>query len=98
MESLNITGQVPLTPQRMKDLPSHLRGTYALWESGRDVRAHLARPTYYRHRKQLLAVGIDIAQPFRDDYAPKVVSLQKVIQPTPAAPPRWAYGTDLLAA
>lgn len=98
MQSLNITGQIPLTPQRMKDLPSHLRGTYALWESGRDVRGHLARPTYYRHRKQLLCVGIDIAQPYRDDYAPKVVSLQKVIQPTPAEPPCWAYGTELLAA
>lgn len=98
MQALHIAGQVPLTPQRLQQLPPNLRGTYALWESGRDVRAHLTKPTYYRHRKQLLAVGIDISQPYRDDYEPRVVSLQKVLQPVPSPAPRWAHGTPLLAA
>lgn len=98
MESLHIAGQVPLTPQRLQDLPPNLRGTYALWESGRDVRGHLTKRTYYRHRKQLLAVGIDISQPYRDDYEPRVISLQKVLHPTPAPVPQWALGTPLLAA
>lgn len=98
MESLHIAGQVPLTPQRLQELPPKLRGTYALWESGRDVRGHLTKPTFYRHRRQMLAFGIDIAQPYHEGYEPRVVSLQKVLQPVPSRPPRWAYGTPLLAA
>jgi len=45
------------------DVPQHLRGTLFLWAQGVDLRVALSRRTYYRHRKELLAYGVDIARP-----------------------------------
>lgn len=45
-------------------LPGRLRGTVALWRSGEDLRSILSRPTFYRHRNDILnTCGIDIAVP-----------------------------------
>lgn len=45
------------------DVPNHLRGTLFMWSQGVDLRVTLSRPTYYRHRKELLAYGYDITRP-----------------------------------
>lgn len=45
-------------------LPRHLKGTVAMWRMGRDLRHELPRPTFYRHRQEILqACAIDIAVP-----------------------------------
>lgn len=45
-------------------LPNHLQGYLARWERGEDLRAALAKPTFYRTRGAILkATGIDIAAP-----------------------------------
>lgn len=45
-------------------LPRYLQGTVALWRTGRDLRSLLSKPTFYRHRSEILGqCGIDIAVP-----------------------------------
>ncbi|HEY0916041.1 MAG TPA: phage/plasmid replication protein, II/X family [Solimonas sp.] len=98
MERLNISGQMPATSALLKALPRRLQRTYMQWESGRDLRAWMSSATFKRHRKDLLGHGVDIAQPFNADHKPRVISLQRVLQPVPALTPACAYGTSLLAA
>jgi II/X family phage/plasmid replication protein len=99
MSKLNISGQQTLTPDLIQRLPHHLRGTYAIWANGQDVRsAFRTKQNFYKHRRQLLPLGVDIALPHSAAHRPKVVSLALVIQPVPRPVPSWAYGTSLLAA
>ena len=44
-------------------LPRHLRLPFMQWAQGDDLRELYPRPTFYRHRKQLLAFGVDVAVP-----------------------------------
>jgi hypothetical protein len=77
-------------------LPEKLMAVYQLWADGHDLRQLYPKRTWYRHRKALLAFGIDIAvqQPRRDE-AEKVVPLRKVLIARPAGVPEWALGTQL---
>lgn len=86
--------QIMLIPE---NLPSSVRSTYVLWKEGHDIRAMVSRPTYYRHRKQLLEHGIDISIPsgkVQPDQT-NVTPLIRTITLKPAAVPSWAYGTPL---
>jgi len=48
----------------MQAMPQHLRGYFARWKGGEDLRASLAHNTYYRVRRELLRqAGVDIATP-----------------------------------
>lgn len=38
-------------------------GTLALWRQGKHLKSVMAHDTYYRHRRKLLEMGIDIAKP-----------------------------------
>lgn len=80
------------------DLPRALKLTYTAWSIGEDVRAMLPRTTFYRHRKELLAYGIDIsvsAGVSRPDYS-NVVPFVREIVLKPAEIPTWAYEQDLV--
>jgi hypothetical protein len=45
-------------------MPQHLIGYLARWRVGEDLRGHLAKNTFYRVRRELLAqAGVDIASP-----------------------------------
>lgn len=51
-------------PVALQCIPSRCRVTYAAWLRGENVRELLARPTFYRHRAELLeAAGVDIKDP-----------------------------------
>ena len=47
--------------ENFNDLPSRLRATYVSWKYGYPI--DLPVSTFYRHRKALLAYGIDISIP-----------------------------------
>lgn len=89
MEKLNVSSQAVLTPAVYRGLSNTLRRTYAAWESGRDLRTSMSRAQWYRHRKALLAVGIDIAAP-RTDARPVVVHLPQFIRTRVVHAPTWA--------
>lgn len=47
----------------LQDLPLTIRGTYYAYINGENMN-QLSKSTFYRHRKELLKIGVDIAAPF----------------------------------
>lgn len=97
MTRVDLAGNHALPDRQIETLPAHLRGTYLLWSEGRDVPALLTRRTFYRHRKEMRAFGIDITS-LPEKNGSSVVPLIRIIEARPKAIPSWAYGTPLLAA
>jgi len=94
LSKLEFSEAVTISPTVLDDLPGSLRGAYALWQEGHDLRKVYAPRTFYRYRSQLLAHGIDISiqQQGRPD---NVVPLVRVLEAVPASIPEWAHGTNL---
>lgn len=68
------------------DLPRQVLSTYRMWAAGDDVINKISRATFYRHRKELIPYGVDIA------IKSNVVSLKtktRVIKLGPASMPEW---------
>lgn len=59
--NITLSDNFNLTTEALDGLPNSLRCTYVLWERGEDLRGKLSKNTFYRHRRELLACGIDIA-------------------------------------
>jgi II/X family phage/plasmid replication protein len=94
LSKLEFAEAVTIKPTVLEELPGALRGAYALWQEGHDLRKVYSRPTFYRYRSQLLAHGIDISiqQSGRPD---NVIPLVRVLEAVPASVPEWAQGTGL---
>lgn len=45
----------------LTDLPKPLLSTYRMWQAGDDVTSKMSRATFFRHRRELLPFGVDIA-------------------------------------
>lgn len=58
---LSLADDVRMTEEAMEYLPRPQRQVYRLWRAGDDLRKLYSRAQFYRHRKALLAHGIDIA-------------------------------------
>lgn len=69
----------------LDDLPKHLRATARDYMAGMDVSRSLSRATFYRHRRELLHYGIDIAVRNVRPFTPRV----RVIELRPAEIPSW---------
>lgn len=94
-KGLNMSDQRSVPNAALEDLPARLRMAYESWLSGLDLREILPARTFYRYRKQLLPLGIDLAicQPREKS---NVVPLIRVLEAIPVGPPDWAKGTPLL--
>lgn len=94
LSKLEFSESVTISPSNLDSLSGALRGAYALWQEGHDLRKVYSRPTFYRYRSQLLAHGIDISiqQKGRPD---NVVPLVRILEAVPASVPDWAEGTNL---
>lgn len=94
LQKLEFAEAMTITPAILEDLPGALRGAYALWKDGHDLREVYSRPTFYRYRKQLLEHGIDVSikQQGRPD---NVVPLVRILEAKPVGVPDWAHGTGL---
>lgn len=68
---------------RIDHIPRHLQSTYLLWKQGEDLKNILPKPTFYRHKRDLMTYGIDIAlPPVRDENRTcHAVSLHRVLSP-----------------
>lgn len=65
INKLDINAQIKLTDEVMLSLPVKLRATYIMWRDGYSIKHMLPKATYYKHKKELKAYGIDISI-FRD--------------------------------
>jgi hypothetical protein len=97
-ESAMSTVTLPSAAQfrpKLSELPPRLAPILALWMAGQDLRQFYSKPTYYRHRKKLLAYGIniDVARSSTDEA--KVIPFLRPLTATPVGVPDWARGTPL---
>lgn len=93
--TLNMSEQFSISSTDLDGLPARLIAVYKLWKEGEDLRALYPRATFYRYRRDFLALGIDIAirQPSKPD---NVIPLVRVLKPQAVSQvPDWAIGTDL---
>lgn len=94
LHKLEFAEAMNITPTILEDLPGALRGAYALWQEGHDLRKLYSRPTFYRYRTKLLSHGIDIS--IKQEGKPEnVVPLFRILEATPVGVPDWAIGTNL---
>jgi II/X family phage/plasmid replication protein len=91
---MTMTTTSHLSPEVIESLKPALRAAVAAWEAGHDLRAMFSRPTFYRHRRELLPHGIDIATLMPREVS-NVVPLFKVLEAKPVGVPEWAIETAL---
>lgn len=75
----------------LENLPKAFRATFLMWESGRDCRKLLSKPTYHRHRGEIRSLtGVDISLPPAPRETPNVVPLKRVLEARFVDRPVWA--------
>ena len=97
LAGLQIAEASMLDALTLDGLPGRLNLAYQAWKDGHDLRATLARNTFYRYRLELLKHGIDIAvkQERAGQDMTNVVPLRTVLHAYPVNVPDWAIGTPL---
>lgn len=95
MERIRMTGNVRLTDRQTFELPPRLRGTYELWRSGISVRDVVSPATFYRHKKELLALGINIDEEQRSP-GDNVIPLVRFLEARPVSIPADLVADDLV--
>ncbi|MFZ5961276.1 phage/plasmid replication protein, II/X family [Pseudomonas knackmussii] len=93
---LDMSEQIELNSEQLLRLPNKVRGTYALWKQGYDLKDMLPNGTYYRHRSALMEFGIDIniRCDRRDDS--NVIPMIRVLEAKPAAIPEFFFEKKLI--
>ena len=92
---IKMSSQAQIASDELLLLPRAIRSSYLMWCEGINVRSHMTKPTFYRHRSELLNFGVDLAIP-NDHQASNVIPLIRTIEATPASVPDWAYEKGLI--
>jgi II/X family phage/plasmid replication protein len=95
---IDMTTQATLIDEQLLKMPRWLQGSYQLWRQGADLRQLLAHNTFYRHRRELLAYGVDIAAMHLTPEHNNIMPLMRIIEAVPVVNPAWAYERGLIAA
>jgi II/X family phage/plasmid replication protein len=96
IDDLEITDNMALPDDLLTALPTRLKGIYALWLNGEDLRQSLPKNTFYRYRRTFLEHGIDISI-VHDKHRNNIVPLVRYLEAQPAEIPQWAYEKNLVA-
>ena len=96
LDNLEITDNMALPDDLLSTLPTRLKGIYALWLNGEDLRQSLPKNTFYRYRRQFLEHNIDISI-VQDGKRNNIVPLIRYLEAEPAQIPQWAYEKKLVA-
>jgi II/X family phage/plasmid replication protein len=86
-----------LIDEKMNALPRSVQSTYHLWKSGVACREILSHNTFYRHRRILLELEIDINFPPQTVEKNNVVPMLRVIEAVPVENPNWGHYLNLIA-
>ncbi len=83
MGRITMTNQKP-NQAKLYNLSNSVISTFYRWERGENLKSSLSKPTFYRHRKLLLDVGVDIAlQPVPDsERKSNIISFVKTLEPS----------------
>jgi len=95
-DDLQISDNMTLPDDVLKALPARLKGYYALWATGEDLRQSMSKSSFYRYRSQLLEYGIDITV-VQAQERNNVIPLVRYLEALPASIPDWAYQKGLVA-
>lgn len=95
LERIEVSGRANIPSDELQAMRRCVRDTYLLWEKGVDVRTMMSSPTFYRHRVELLGLGIDIALPNEPNTA-EVIPYFRTVYPEPVEVPDWAYTDGLI--
>lgn len=71
---------------QLASLSKPLLSTYRMWQAGDDIVSKLSRNTFYRHRRELLPHGVDIA--IKSNVVP-LKTKTRVIKLGPVSAPEW---------
>lgn len=96
LSNLELSDNMPIPDDVLNSLPMRLKGFYALWLSGEDLRAQMTKATFYRYRTAFLPYGIDIGL-VQESSKSNVVPLVRYLEAIPASIPDWAYEKGLVA-
>lgn len=96
LDNLEITDNMALPDDLLSSLPTRLKGIYALWLNGEDLRQSLPKNTFYRYRRQFLEHNVDISI-IHDGKRNNIVPLIRYLEAEPASIPKWAYDKKLVA-
>jgi II/X family phage/plasmid replication protein len=96
LDNLEITDNMALPDDLLSTLPTRLKGIYALWLNGEDLRQSLPKNTFYRYRRQFLEHNVDISI-IQDGTRNNIVPLIRYLEAEPAQIPQWAYDKKLVA-
>lgn len=97
VSSLSFNDQVSTDEIDLEKLPQHLRGTYAQWKLGADLRKMLTKPMFYRHRAAIMELTrVDVAVPPASASlaTAKIVPIKRALEAVPAGRPAWADRID----
>ena len=96
IKRIEMNEQIALSTSLLNNLPNTLRSTYINWREGYSPREILSKPTFYRHRRELLEHGIDINLAVEKEDQSNVVPLVRIIEAKPVDTPDWAYELGLV--
>lgn len=96
LSRLEMAKNVTLTSNKVIDLPRKLQSTYLLWTQGHDLKTLLPKPTFYRHRKELMGHDIDINMSCDQPNQSNVIPLLRVLEAKPVGVPTWALEQGLV--
>jgi II/X family phage/plasmid replication protein len=97
MQGIQVAEATMIDAHALDGLSGRMQLAYNSWREGHDLRAILPRNTFYRYRRELLALGVDIAvkQERTGPDLCNVVPLRTVLHAYPVGVPDWAVGTPL---
>lgn len=92
---LNFNDTAASDTVELERLPDHLRGTFAQWKLGADLRKLMGRRRFYRHRAAISGLtGVDIAVPPAPSTTARVVPIKRALEARPVGRPIWADRID----
>jgi II/X family phage/plasmid replication protein len=98
LEKIEMKPNKLLVDDEIDKLSGKVQNTYRKWRAGKNIKKDLPQNTYYRHRRDLLNVGVDISiPPLEVDKPNNVVPMLRPLEAKPVENPQWAYEQGLIA-
>ncbi|EFO3893049.1 Replication-associated protein G2P [Escherichia coli] len=93
---IEMSQNVLLSDEKINKLSRCVRSTYLLWKQGVNLKSVLPKPTFFRHRKELLDFGIDINFYCETPDKNNIIPMVRVLEARPAEIPQWIYEKGLI--